>query len=38
VAHLSTKGNLEVVGNKIYIGRGLDVENGTEEYLKNENH
>ena len=23
----STKGNLEVVGNKTYIGRGLDVEN-----------
>jgi len=22
-----TQGNLEVIGNKIYIGRGLDVEN-----------
>ena len=25
----TTKGNLEVRGNKSYIGRGLDVENGT---------
>ena len=24
----STKSNLEVIGNKTYIGRGLDVENG----------
>lgn len=24
----STKGNLEAIGNKTYIGRGLDVENG----------
>ena len=24
----STQGNLEVIGNKSYIGRGLDVENG----------
>ena len=27
----STKDNLEVVGNKSYIGRGLDVENGAAE-------
>ena len=28
VEHPTTKGNLEVIGNKAYIGRGLDVENG----------
>jgi len=28
VEHPTTKGNLEVIGNKSYIGRGLDVENG----------
>jgi hypothetical protein len=27
----STEGNLEIVGNKTYIGRGLDVENGVFE-------
>jgi hypothetical protein len=27
----STKGNLEIIGNKTYIGRGLDVENGVLE-------
>jgi len=26
----STQGNLEVIGNKSYIGRGLDVENGQQ--------
>jgi len=28
----STQGNLEVIGNKSYIGRGLDVENGLSGY------
>jgi len=37
VEHPTTKGNLEVIGNKSYIGRGLDVENGMQECLKHEN-
>jgi len=37
VEHPTIKDNLEIIGNKSYIGRGLDVENEIRECLKHEN-